>query len=176
VANVTSASVLGTRDVRCLAAFSVVLVAVGGLSACSSDGGGARLSKREFIRSAETVCAEANKKIRAIGSPDLTNPQTTTDALGRLLTIQHQELGDLRDLEPPGTDRPAIKKWLDVVATALREADAALAALKRGDRTGVNDANAWGREAQLAADDLSRQYGINRCGSQEETPPPTTAA
>jgi hypothetical protein len=146
-----------------------------GLSACSSDGG-SRLSKREFIRSAGTVCADANKRIRAIGSPDLTNPQTTTAALGRLLTIQHQELRDLRDLQPPGTDRPAIKKWLDLVAKALREADAALAALKRGDRQGVNDANARGREAQLEGDDLARQYGIDRCGSQEVTPPPTTAA
>lgn len=166
---------LGTRVVRRLAAFTVVLVAAVGLSACSAGGGGARLSKREFIRSAGTVCADASKKIRAIGSPDLTNPQTTTVALGRLLTIQHQELGDLRDLEPPGTDRPAIKKWLDLVATALREADAALGALKRGDRNGVNEANARGREAQLGADDLARQYGIDRCRSQEETPPPTAA-
>ena len=167
---------LGTPVVRCLAAVTVVLVALVGLSACSSDGGGAHLSKREFIRSAGTICADANKKIRGIGSPDLTDPQTTTGALGRLLTIQHQELGDLRDLEPPGTDRPAIKKWLDLVAKALREADDAVAALKRGDRKGVNDANARGREAQLEADDLARQYGIDRCGTQEATPPPTTAA
>jgi hypothetical protein len=167
--------VLRTRFLVAVVA-SCASVAFITLPGCSDGGGGDRLSKREFIRSAGTICADANKKIRVIGSPDLTNPQTTTAALGRLVTIQHQELGDLRDLEPPGTDRPAIKAWLDLVAKALRDADAAVAALKRGDRKAVNDANARGREAQLEADDLARQYGIDRCGSQEETPPPTTAA
>ena len=116
-----------------------------------------------------------HKKIRAIGSPDLTNPLATAAAIRRLLSIQHQELGDLRELQPPASDRPAIKKWLDLVGKALCDGNAALGALERGDRKGVNDSNARGREAQLEADDLARQYGVTRCGSQEETPPPTTA-
>ena len=49
------------------------------------------------------------------------------------------------------------RSLLSLVARALRRAEAALAALERGDRSGVNEANASGREAQLEADDLARE-------------------
>lgn len=145
------------------------------LPACSGDSSGGPLSKREFITNADEICAGANKRIGAIGAPDLTDPDATSRAIRRLVTIQRQELDDLRGLEPPGTDQPAINKWLVLTAKALREAESALAALERGDRSGVNEANARGGEAQREADDLAETYGVNRCVSGRGEPSPTTA-
>jgi hypothetical protein len=162
-----------TRATR-VAATLTVLVALSPLSmltACSSGGGGGSLSKSNFISDAGKICTEANKKIRALAAPDLTDPQATSRTIRDLLAIQHREVDDLRGLDPPKTDRPAISKWLGFVSKALDEADAALTALEHSDQNGVNAANARGGDAQLQADDLARDYGITRCVSQEVTPP-----
>lgn len=164
-----------TRPAR----FVVLLVVIATLFACSGGngrgGGGGRLSKREFTRRADAICADANKTIFAIGAPDLTDPEATSGAIRRLVTIQRQELQDLRDLAPPKTDKPAIDEWLDLAAKALREAEVALTALERSDRNGVNAANARGGEAQMGADDLAGEYGVTGCVSQQAEPPPTSA-
>jgi hypothetical protein len=151
-----------------LSAIAALLVA----AACS--GSGSRLSKQSYIDRAGQICAAANTKIRRLPHPDLTDPQATTDTIRRLLAIQHAELDDLRSLEPPAIDEPTAKKWLGLVNKALDEAAAALAALERSDRNGVNQANTRGSQAQLQADDLARGYGINRCVASQQTPPTTT--
>ncbi len=159
------------------AAITVALAATAALvvaSACSD--GSSQLSKQSYIDRADEICAQANKKIRGLEHPDLTDPEATSRTIRRLLAIQRAELKDLRALKPPETDEPAKNKWLGFVSKALDEADAALAALERGDRNGVNEANSRGGEAQLQADDLASGYGINGCVRRQEVPPTGTTA
>jgi len=161
----------GGRAAIALAAIAALTVA----SACS-DGGSSRLSKQSYIDRADEICAQANKKIRGLEHPDLTDPQATSSTIRRLLAIQRAEAKDLRGLKPPETDAPATNKWLGFVSKALDEAEAALAALERSDRDGVNEANRRGGEAQLQADDLASGYGINGCVGAQEAPPTATTA
>ncbi len=156
-----------------MAAIATLLVASG----CSD--GSTRLSKQSYADRAGTICSHANKKIRGLEHPDLTDPQATSRTIRSLLAIQHGELAELRGLKPPETDVPTTKKWLGFVSKALDEAEAALSALERGDHNGVNEANSRGGQAQLQADDVAHGYGIDRCvGAETATtaPPPSTTA
>ena len=156
---------------------AVAVAAIGSLlaaTACSGQGG--RLSKERYIERAGQICAEANKKIRRLPHPDLADPDATSRTVRRLLAIQHGEVEDLRALRPPEVDEPTTRKWLGLVNKALDEAESALAALQRGDRDGVNQANSRGGRAQLEADDLARGYGITGCVAASQQTPPTSAS
>jgi hypothetical protein len=161
---------------RSLPILIATLLTVVAVAAPACGGGDGELSKQSFIERANKICVAANKRIRALPAPDLTDPQATSRTIRRVVAIQHGEIDDLRNLGPPATDKPAINKWLGFVATALREADAAVAALDRSDRKGVNDANSRGVQAQLQADDLARAYGVKSCVATEQTPPPPASA
>ncbi len=156
-----------------MAAIATLLVASG----CSD--GSTRLSKESYADRADKICSKANKKVRGLEHPDLTDPQATSGTIRRLIAIQHRELAELRSLKPPETDVPTTKKWLGFVGKALDEAEAAVTALERGDHNGVNEANSRGGQAQLQADDVAHGYGIDGCvGADTATtvPPPSTTA
>jgi hypothetical protein len=151
-------------------------VAIGTLvlaTGCQGGGGGKALTKDQYLAQANRICADANERIGALPAPDIASATATPDTIAEVVQIQRAALADLRALEPPETDVPAVKEWLDHVEVALARADDARRALERDNREAVNVANAEGRDAQQEADALGRLYGATECA--EELVEPTTS-
>jgi hypothetical protein len=151
------------RRVTFAASVVAALVAVG----CSgSDGGaGSELAKPEYLKRANAICAKANEEIAALPAPDLADPVAAPGAIRAVVSVQRDEVRRLRDLGAPHTDVPAIAAWLRMVDLTLDQADLAVRALEHDDIDSVNTANAKGRDSELQADALARQYGLIKCAA-----------
>jgi hypothetical protein len=141
---------------------------------CQGGGGGEVLTKDQYLAQANRICADANERIGQLPAPDVASPTATPDTIAEVVRIQRAALAKLRALEPPETDAPAVKEWLDHVEVALARADDARQALERDNREAVNVANAEGRNAQQEADELGRLYGATSCAEEQVEPTTST--
>lgn len=158
---------------RLSAAVAVTLLAI---APAACGGGSGRLSKHDFVEKANGICAKSNAKIKALPPPDLADPHATPNILRRILAIQREAVAKLRALQPPEKDEPAIKKWLGFVERELDQATAEVRALERGDRDGVDRANAKGARLDSSAAELAIGYGVKRCATQATESTPTSSA
>ncbi len=159
---------------------TAVLVATTALGAgivaggCQGGGRNDELTRKEFVARANDICRRANETIGALPDPNLADPGAAPATIRRIVEIQRSEVEQLRELEPPKTDVPAIDEWLRFVGRALDQAERAVRALERDRRAELNDANAKGGDAQREADERARQYGATRCAVELEEPPTST--
>ena len=143
----------------CLAAAALVAVFVVG--GCSRDKG--EVSRDEFAREANGICARANRGVRRLGPepPILTAEQANWITL--LTEIDRAALVDLRGLTPPRPDRGSIESMLSAFARGVEKG----AQIARASRAG-ND-SAFRRFVSDALDDLVRaqavaeNHGLDEC-------------
>lgn len=153
---------------------AVMLAALMLVSGCQGGSSNAELSKREFVARANDICKTTNQRIAALPAPDIADPNATPKTIARVIELQRDAASELRALDPPAEDVPAIDEWLKFVDVALAQAQLAQRALERDDRTSLNDANAKGRDAQVHADELARLYGVDRCATAPDEPTTST--
>ena len=130
------------------AAIIGVLAAAGALTACS--GGGGSLSKAEYIKQANAICASYQHFL--IKEPDVIKLNPSWESIWR------DNMTRLRDLKPPKADRARVAKIWD-------ESDRAFAKwakeLKTRGPEALDDEPAiFGRGASLAI-----AYGLDQCGT-----------
>jgi hypothetical protein len=143
-----------------------LIVAVGAaamLAACG--GGGGRLSAADYRRQASRICADADRRAKAIPRPR--NLSGLRGYLDRTLTIVQQDNDRLRALKPPDDLQ-------DRAAAALRAQGAAIRMLRRlrdelrapkpslrAVQAGLAEVSQLGNEA----DRRFRELGVPRCAS-----------
>jgi hypothetical protein len=139
---------------RVALAFAIVLAAVG----C---GGSGRLSKRDYAKQADAICAKYNAKLRAIDRPR--RIAELPQYVDRALPVARRGTDELRSLEAPKDEERTAREWLDqnhvVVAAMERLREAA----KRNDRGGIEVALSEGNAANRAANQLARKLGLRVC-------------
>ncbi len=106
-----------------------VTAAITLLAACSS-GGSSRLSKPEYVRRADAICRQANKKAGAVPAPDQHEPTAQEKAIGEIIVIQRAAVVDLRHLAPPEADKATLGKWLGLVNQTVDQMQAVRTALE----------------------------------------------
>lgn len=141
-----------------------VTAAVTLLAACGG-GSSSRLSKPEYVRRADAICGQANKKAGAVPAPDQHEPTAQEKAIGEIIVIQRAAVVDLRHLAPPEADTATLGKWLGLVSQTVDQMQAVRTALKAGDSAGVTAANAKGRALNDQADEIARGYGLKQCSA-----------
>jgi hypothetical protein len=150
----------------CGGSSSAPVTNVGGASGASGPSGSAALSKPEFIKQADAVCAEANTAIS-----DLTSGATTADRstqVSQELEIVRSELQSLQALKPPSGDRSTLD---DFVAALKNEVDA----LERENSALAAGADTTAAESELAsaranAEAAATEYGMKGCGNAKARP------
>ncbi len=142
-------AVTGTAGMKLLALAAVCVVAAG----C---GGGNRLSKREFLKQGNAICAKGTRKIDRLGLTAFKTPghptpaETVAFAKTVAVPITQSELDQLRALKRPKGDENSVKTLLDKAQAAVDRVRAHPTLL--GQANGSDEANA-----------LARAYGLTAC-------------
>ena len=100
----------------------VLLLLVVSTAACGSDDSGA-LSKADYQKQADAVCAAAGEKMNPIFEAIFPKLETATeaerkDAVDQMSKVIHQEIDDLAALEPPSDMADDVDAMLASVRTA----------------------------------------------------------
>ena len=103
-----------------LCATAVALLAAGAVAGC---GGEEALTKSEFLKQGNAICAKGSKKIedgaKKLGSEEPSKKVVTKFAEDTLIPSVEDQLSGLRDLKPPKADEEKVKKILDAADEAL---------------------------------------------------------
>ena len=130
--------------------------------ALAGCGGEERLSKPEFVRQANAICAKYERRLDAIPEPrELREVQSYID---RGVPLAKQELAELAELRPPETDEAEVERLLTQVRKTISELERLGRAAAARDRAGAQAAAARVEEAGARGAKLARDYGLGECG------------
>jgi hypothetical protein len=144
----------------------IVLVALGLAligAGCGSDGSKSQthLSKAEFVRKGNAICAAGNKEINTQGKKlfggsqkQPSKPQMKRFANDVLIPSVQKEIDQLRKLGPPAGDESKVKSILDAAQQGLDKGKQDPLSLTQNNAGPFKKANA-----------MARQYGLKVCGS-----------
>ena len=132
-----------------LAAVCVAAVGCGGSSK-------PRLTRAEFVKRGNAICAKGTRKIDHAGLTFFRTPghpsaqETITFAKKVAVPTVQSELDQLRTLRPPADDEPTVKKLLDKTQAAVNRVR--------------EDPSLLGRpNGSVEANALARAYGLTAC-------------
>jgi ABC-type enterochelin transport system substrate-binding protein len=153
-----------------IAALATAILAVA-LAACSNDSGpsGDPLSKDRYIDKANAICERSKAEAAQIAAPSLADPVAVEQAVAQAVAIQRRALRQLRKLEPPARDEPAVKQWLQAVRGAVDQMDAVRRGLAEGDRDAITEATEKGIAFTSDAEEFADAYGVDECSTSLET-------
>jgi hypothetical protein len=116
------------------------------------------LTKAEFLKQGNAICAKGNKEIDAAANKTFekgkepSKAQITKFAEDTLIPSVEEQINGLRDIDPPSADEDQVNKILD-------EAESALDQTK--DDPSLFAAN---QDPFKKANQLANQYGLTECG------------
>jgi hypothetical protein len=131
-------------------ALSAVLAA-----GCGSSSDDKTLSKSDYIKQADAICAKDNKKLQAAGEKLGNRPskqQIAQFAKNDLVPTISSQIQELRALKPPKADQAKLNKLYD-------EVDRTLASLKSDPAKATRD------DPFAHANAGAKAYGLKVCGS-----------
>jgi hypothetical protein len=136
----------------------VVLLCALLLAAC---GNGNRLSRKEYARRADTICARYDRAAPA--------PETAVTTAGftrlanRILPLLDRELAELRRLAPPKDEQQRATRWLGELRRARNDVVAIRARAQANDLQGVRALVQPAFRRLAAAGRLATRLGMHVC-------------
>jgi hypothetical protein len=149
---------------------AVLLVALV-VASCSSPG---RLTRQELTEQVNAICTTANEELAGIEPPDPSDPALAADAVARVIAVQREEVDDLDDLRPPEVAEADYDRWLGLLGDVLEQAGQLEQALRDGDPTAADEANATGTQANTEAEGVAAELGFDACTVSAAPAPPET--
>src|SRR4051812_23076843 len=127
-------------------------------------GGSSALTKADFIKRGDAICARLSKASAAVAQP------TTDDAkaayLGKIIALAKTARADFAKLDAPDAGTSVRTKLIDALDASIATATKAEAAAAKGDldsmATLLDKASGQGKASDEAAD----RYGFTECGSK----------
>ncbi len=139
------------------------LLALVALAACSGGGADERLSREEYAKRADAICAEYDRRIERLEDP------RSVAELARLaeeaLPIAREGVRRLRALEPPAELRADVRRWLERNDRNVAMIEALRDAARAGQTTRVRQIASEATENEEEADRLARRIGLRACAS-----------
>jgi hypothetical protein len=159
-----------------LAALAVLTGALAVIPPAAASAGDERLSKKQWIKSANRICREADDRVGSLDVPsgdprgDLTPEQfdEIAEYAEQVYDYSFEALDELRSLRPPKRDERAVKKIVRTLAAGVAAIDDTSTAAQQQDGTATVEALT---EAERQADrfeDAAKAYG-STCGASSET-------
>ena len=144
------------RVALCFAAFTLGAVAAG-----CGGGGDDRLSRAEYVKQADAICAKYEKRLDALPEPqDLKGLQTLVD---KGLPIAREGNAELKELKPPEDLEAKDEEWhkrndrnLKLIEDLGKAADA-------GDEEKIQSLASEADRNETEADGLASEIGLKDC-------------
>ena len=152
---------------------SLVLAA----AACGGGGDGERLTKEELIAQGDAICKKYRERFNEIDFPnaDPTSSETSDevldqfgDALDEGVALFRDQIGELRDLNPPEDFEDGYNGAMDGLASAVDSLEEAADAAHDADRDKLRAALAESERHGEGADKVARDYGFKVCGADDD--------
>jgi hypothetical protein len=150
------------RVVSLLLVMAVVALVAGG---CGSKNG--RLSKSEFVKLANAICAKYEQRVqkRMAGIP-AGNEAQLASSIEKVLPVIREGNDELRSLKPPDGLQGHYDRWMKIADAEVAAASKLQNALHKGDRQAIQSAFAELQTKDVDQDRLARQeLGLNGCAS-----------
>ena len=150
------------RGVSLLLVMAVVALVAGG---CGSKSG--RLSKSEFVKQANAICAKYEQQVqkRMAGIP-AGNEAQLASSIEKVLPVIREGNDELRSLKPPDGLQGHYDRWMKIADAEVAAASKLQNALHKGDRQAIQSAFAELQTKDVDQDRLARQeLGLNGCAS-----------
>jgi len=123
-----------------------------------------RLSKQEYIRQGDAICADVKAKVDAL--PEPSKREESVQFHDQATAIVREAAGGFKALKPPASDQATADQLNSLYDQSVIKYSEYVAALRSGDRKTerrVYD-ELVGLGTQL--DQASRRYGLVKCGEQ----------
>ncbi|MDQ5821550.1 MAG: hypothetical protein M3540_08925 [Actinomycetota bacterium] len=141
--------------------FAASTLAAALLVAGCGGGGDGRLSRADYAKQADAICAEYNVKLNA-----LPRPKNETELVGfvdKAVPLVSDASDRLSELSPPQDEQKIATAWNKANADIVRALERLRAAAKAQDRPKMQAALADGNKANQHANDLARTLGMKDC-------------
>jgi hypothetical protein len=145
------------RSIR-ISCVALALVVAG---ACSS---GSKVTKAEYVKSANAICSTTNARIRTLGDPG-SDMNKSADIADQTAAITASSLRKLRALKTPKGDESTVATIYTTVDAFLADVPAVSANLRSGDSAGATNAEVRLETDLQAANAAALGYGLTVCGS-----------
>jgi hypothetical protein len=155
---------------------SAPVTGASGASGVSGPSGSTALTKSEFIKQADAICAEANSAIASLSGGATTGDEALEAS--QELEITRSELQSLQALTPPDQDRSTLQDFLNAVQNQVDALESLNTAVAAGGDTSTADSEL--ATARSNAEQAATDYGMKECGNakgrptQPGTAPPVT--
>lgn len=155
------------------AAVTLAVTAAIAVGACG--GGSSHLSKKDFVKKADAICAAGSKKIDKLDSPNfdptsenLSKAQLSDAArfLDQAVTIQSANVEDIKKLDAPSGDQKTVNGFLSAVDKGDSQMRDAASAARAGDDAKFRSAFDQAGKTLSDASSKAKDYGLQECGKQ----------
>jgi hypothetical protein len=139
---------------------SVLLLSCALLAACGSSGSH-RLTRDEYARRADAICAHYQRLTAALGVP--TSTSELAPVVSRTLRLFDGASSRLRALQPPRSEQQLAKQWLDSFAVLRRDLLRLRERALANDLLGVRRVAVPARRHNRLTDRLAARLGMTVC-------------
>ena len=135
-------------------------------AACGDDGGG-RLSRAEYVRQADEICARYDAELGEIEQAleRAETPQAAANAIERGIPIVEGGIADLRELEPPEELEEDVDRWLELNDENVENLEELRDAAEAGDTQRAQEIATRGSRTEEESDEVAREIGLEDCAA-----------
>lgn len=148
-------------------AFLLLAVAAAALVAGGCGSKDRRLTKAEFVKRANAICAKYEQRVRSrmAGIP-AGNEKQLASSIEKVLPVIRKGNDELRSLKPPETLQARFDRWMGIADAEVAAASKLHDALRKSDQKAIQAAFGELQAKDENQDRLARQeLGLNGCAS-----------
>lgn len=124
-----------------------------------------RLSKEEYVRRADAICAEYDRRLSNLRDPE--SVEGVAEIAEEAIPIAREGVRELRALRPPPEIEPTVQRWLERNDDNVDRLEDLRDAAREGDATEVQRIASAAVENERRADALARRVGLRACAREE---------
>jgi hypothetical protein len=135
------------------------------LGAGCADEGDRRLTREEFIRRADEICAEYDRRLEELPEPE--SLEDVAPLARQAFPIAQEGIAKLRALAPPPELARDVRAWLRRNDANARSIHRLEEAAERGNARRVQEIASEAADNERRADALAREIGFDECAAND---------
>jgi hypothetical protein len=138
----------------------VIALVLAVLPGCGG-GDGKQLTKQQFAREADAICAKGNERQKALGTP--ANVDELARVADKTLEILDDAISEVAKLKPPVAEQAQVDQWLAQVRVLRGDLKEIRDRAKRNDVKGLRTIGAVSQAHNAKANALATELGMSVC-------------
>ena len=141
---------------------TLLLAACAVLAGCGSSGE-KRLSKDEYARRADAICARFNRQQPSLANPQNVTVQQVERLASRTIPLLDRTIADLRRLRPPKDEHELADRWIASLRRLRVDAAKIRDRAKANDLAGVGALVGPSTQDERTSEELAARLGTTVC-------------